>query len=216
MELVERRFGARELEGVTGGFLERLVIATRCRLEEHAANQGWYLQQLACTFLGAVVGRSRAIFVQIGDGAFVWRGTTSKAFQPVLWPQTGYRTNGTYFLRDDSYQERLRSAVVDAPVQQLAAFTDGLERLVLDFDSGGVRGPFLQPLFQQLQESGRPSPAESLQEFLTSPAINAQTRDDKTLILAARKGLPKGIHQRIFLRGSSPRRSTREAIHASR
>jgi hypothetical protein len=72
----------------------------------------------------------------------------------------------------------------------VAVFSDGLERLVLDFgEAKSAHAPFFDSMFKTLEaipSTGR-LPAFGLQRYLNSPAVNERTDDDNSLILAVRK-----------------------------
>ena len=142
-------------------------------------------RQLACTFLGAVVGDDWAAFVQIGDGAIVFDGEAG--YELAFWPDNGEYANTTRFLTDEDYRSHLRIEIVARPVSELALLTDGLQMLALDYAQVQVHGPFFTPLFRTV----RNGPAEdvlraALLGFMDSRPVNDRTDDDKTLLLATR------------------------------
>ena len=70
-------------------------------------------------------------------------------------------------------------------VSELAVFTDGLQRLALDFTTRQPYGAFFRPFFERLRTEPEPETLlEPLREFLDSPRVNDRTDDDKTLVLA--------------------------------
>jgi hypothetical protein len=143
-------------------------------------------EELACTALAAVVGPESAAFAQLGDGAVVVG--QGPGYRAAFWPDAGEYANTTDFLTDESFAERLRFATLTHPIAEVAAFTDGLQRLALNFS---VRRPhlgFFQPLFRALRATAAPADlAEPLREFLDSDRVNQRTDDDKTLVLAVRR-----------------------------
>ena len=71
----------------------------------------------------------------------------------------------------------------------LALFSDGIERLVLDFSSHQAFSPFFDRMFESLKFSaiGRNRVlSRDLRRFLDGPSVGERTDDDKTLILAKR------------------------------
>ena len=74
--------------------------------------------------------------------------------------------------------------------ESLAVFTDGIERLVLDFADLTPHEPFFSSMIipvERSEKGGRLSGlSQSLHAFLDSDKVNDRTDDDKTLILAAR------------------------------
>ena len=157
----------------------------RFRIEERANALRVEIRELASTFLAAVIGESTALFIQIGDGAIVVRNGDD--YRPVFWPQSGEFANTTNFLTDDRFAERVEWNRLSERVDELAVFSDGLERLVLRFADRSVHRPFLEPFFAALRQAENSEEYfEPLRLFLGSPKVNERTDDDKTLILATR------------------------------
>lgn len=161
------------------------IQGIRERIESRAAELSVATRQLACTFLGAVVGNSNCLFIQIGDGAII-RGSND-GYQAVFWPQSGEYANTTNFVTDPTFSDHLVVKQIDERIDEIALFTDGLERLILKFDDKSVHEPFLTPFFNSLRSAEDPEAYfEPLRNFLNSQAVNERTDDDKTLILATR------------------------------
>lgn len=143
-------------------------------------------RELACTLLGAVIGPTQATYFQIGDGAIVSRRNGNLV--PVFWPEAGEYANMTYFVTDAKATEHLRCEIQDA-TDEVALFTDGLQRLALVFATETAHEPFFEPMFKVLRASTDDQTDQlcaALERFLGSEAINERTDDDKTLILATR------------------------------
>ena len=126
------------------------------------------------------------MFMQIGDGAIVVR--QGDGLVPVFWPQSGEYINTTNFLTDAESEEKLEFTEM-TQVDELAIFTDGLERLLLRFDDKSVHQQALVPMLNYLSDAA----TEQIQQieselagFLDSAQVNSRTDDDKTLILATR------------------------------
>jgi len=143
-------------------------------------------REVACTALVAVVGPTSAAFAQIGDGAIVvGRG---QDHQVVFWPEPTEYANTTDFLTDDSVADFIRFETVTDPIIEVAAFTDGLQRLALDFTARTAYPAFFRPLFNELRTAADPeSLVEPFRKFLESDRVNERTDDDKTLVLAVRR-----------------------------
>lgn len=142
-------------------------------------------RDLAATLLGVVLSPECACFIQIGDGAIV--AQYSGLYDVVFWPQSGEYLNVTNFLTDDDFDTKLDfSRLPASDVSGVAVFTDGLERLVLQYSERTVHIPFLEPLFESLASRDAESLMEPMRTFLSSQSINERTDDDKTLILALR------------------------------
>ena len=151
------------------------------------------IEEYSCTLLGAVVMPTRAVFFQIGDGAIV-RSDDSGRFLPVWWPENGEYQNTTTFITDDANMGQLKVLCIEACIQEVALFSDGLQMLALQWESRTVHQPFFTDLFTVLRRADTPEKVAllnaKLAAFLDSPAVNARTDDDKTLILATRLDAP--------------------------
>ncbi len=151
------------------------------------------VRELACTLVAAVLDSEASAYIQVGDGGIV--ALEGDVYAPVTWPVGGDYANTTYFLTDDRGLERLQLLLKRPPTAEVAVFTDGLQMLALQFDSRRAHAPFFAPMFDRLRHE---QPGDSillghaLDEFLSSPAVNKRTDDDKTLILAARAPLSLG------------------------
>jgi hypothetical protein len=177
-------------EGQVVGDVERetalfWVDRARDELRLESERRDASLRELACTILLAVVGESDAAFVQVGDGAILVRD--GARYRPVFWPQSGDYANSTYFVTEADFAVRMNFDRRSGGIEELALLTDGLQRLVLDYDAKLGHGPFFCPLFQRLRLTSDPDElGESLRMFLDSPRINDRSDDDKTLIMATR------------------------------
>jgi hypothetical protein len=179
-----------------GGFRRdeglRWLQVVRERLQAAATAEQVDWQAFSCTLLVALVDAQRAVFLQIGDGAIVYRAADGR-FVPALWPQTGEYANTTWFVTDETACERLQAAAA-SDVHELALFSDGLQSLALRFVSREVHAPFFEPMFERLRQEAAgdaPELERQLRLFLDSPEVNRRTDDDKTLLLATR--LPPGV-----------------------
>jgi hypothetical protein len=186
------------LGGITKEFIEDWLSRVRTEIREQAETHHLNPRDFACTMLGAVVGHDRAAFFQIGDGAMV----VSNRSEPddygwVFWPQHGEFANQTNFITQDNALELLEFELEERSVDEIAMFTDGIERLVLDLKEKTAHAPFFRPLFGWLANT---EPAKVNEEiptsevigrYLGSKQITERTDDDKTLILASRRLTPK-------------------------
>lgn len=144
------------------------------------------LADYACTFLLAAASETETVFAQIGDGAIVYSSETD-IFRLFAVPQQGEYANTTNFVTDENAAQNLQFIRFENRIEELAIFTDGLQRLAIDFQSKKAHQPFFRSMLAPLRAS---NPAANLEEklsaFLNSPKINERTDDDKTLILASR------------------------------
>lgn len=101
-------------------------------------------------------------------------------------PGTEY-ANMTHFITDEDAVSRLETFTSTGRAHKVAAFTDGIQRLALNMLDNSPHVPFFTPFFNGLaaatQEQLDLLP-ELLKQFLSSPAVNERTDDDKTLALA--------------------------------
>jgi hypothetical protein len=149
------------------------------------------IQDFACTLLAAVVWIDRAVYFQIGDGAIVEsRRDEPDRYTVVCWPQQGEYANTTNFLTDTDAVEKVFREVKSGAIDEIAIFSDGIQRLALDYRARSAHAPFFAPLFAWLRPHGGGYSRElsdSLNVYLNSEKINGRTDDDKTLILATRR-----------------------------
>ncbi|MGZ8908103.1 MAG: PP2C family serine/threonine-protein phosphatase [Methylobacter sp.] len=173
-------------------FTEQSIVALtediRGVISDKAKADGLTVRDFACTFLGAVIGCSQSLFFQIGDGAIVLSVNNIQGV--VFWPESGEYANMTYFVTDPDALSNLRIQISNVSFEEIAAFTDGIQRLALLFEQQCPHPPFFEPMFAVLR---RQSPEHcdvidgQLIQFLNSPAVNERTDDDKTLVLATRR-----------------------------
>jgi hypothetical protein len=185
------------LDGITKEFVEDWLSRVRAEIRDRAEAADLSPREFACTLLGAVVGQDRAAFFQIGDGAIV----VSNRDEPddygwVFWPQHGEFANQTNFITQDNALEILQFELEERCVDEIAVFTDGIERLVLDLQNKTAHAPFFRTLFGWLVKTepstvgGEIPTSEVVNRYLSSKQINDKTDDDKTLMLASRRGAP--------------------------
>lgn len=155
-----------------------------------AANESVCLREYACTILGAIVGLNNSIFFQIGDGAIVVSETPADNYGCIFWPQHGEFANQTNFIIQENLSDILDFEYSQGNVNRLAMFTDGIERLVLDFSERSVYPPALNSIFEWLKDNPQTNPNEhpspALISYLNSSYINSRTDDDKSLVMAIR------------------------------
>jgi hypothetical protein len=175
-----------------------LAVSTAAEIKDRANAEDLTPREFACTILAAIIGEGRAAFFQIGDGAIV----VSNRSEPddygwIFWPQHGEFANQTNFITQDNALDLLELEIEHRCVDEVA-FTDGIERLVLDLSKRTAHPPFFRTLFGWLVNTdSTPVDAEIpsssvLERYLGSKQINDRTDDDKTLILASRRHTGSG------------------------
>jgi ADP-ribose pyrophosphatase YjhB (NUDIX family) len=157
---------------------EQLLAQATC---SNQAPREW-----ACTLLGVVCIPGAIGYLQIGDGAIVARHDDIDGV--IHWPQSGEYANETFFLTDSAALKHLQVLVQTRIPQSLALFTDGLQRLALDFARRRPHLNFFETFFARLRalpSAELPGFEAGLHKFLSSARINQRTDDDKTLLLAS-------------------------------
>ena len=149
-------------------------------------------REFACTLLVAIIGTEAAAFVQIGDGAMVVDHEDD--WSSIFWPQHGEFANTTNFVTSLQASEMMEFQILDRRIKSFAAFSDGIENLVLHHATRTVHAPFfttmLRPVEQLVGEGVDQALSESLAKYLASPKVCDRTDDDKSLVLASRGLLP--------------------------
>lgn len=187
--LAARRHFSRTLDLPTQAEVESWVDEARDRIYAAAQARGKEARDFATTLVCALsVGRSSA-FLHVGDGCAVVREAASGLWVAPTWPDHAEYASMTSFVTDQPVA-KVRLSTHDVPIDCLAVFSDGLERLVLDM---AARRPFerffsvvTQPILSSLVSHGRDAQLSAqLEAYLGSDPINSRTDDDKTLVIAA-------------------------------
>jgi hypothetical protein len=144
-------------------------------------------REFASTLILSISNGLETIIAHVGDGSTVLRDKSSSEWISPSWPDHGEYASTTNFLTDE-FPVQLRITRHSFPIDALVSFTDGLERLALDFLYHRPYAPFFntvtRPIFQ-LQQPGRDRALSGqLTNYLDSEAINQRTDDDKTLVIA--------------------------------
>ena len=147
-------------------------------------------RDFAATLVFAISDGKNTVIAHVGDGCVVLRDENLQQWIAPSWPDHGEYASTTTFVTDDP-APKLRLSRFAGTTSAIVLFTDGLERLALDFVS---RQPFerffegiCRPLFGSSNVGRNRSLSEELKRYLNSNSINARTDDDKTLVLAVRK-----------------------------
>ena len=167
--------------------VEKWITDIQQAINETAMANALSARDYACTLLGAVISAKKAVFFQIGDGAIVASNGYTQGV--VFWPDTGPYANMTYFVTEDDASAHLQIAFTNTKINEVALFSDGLQRLALSFEQRTPHTPFFEPMLKVLR-STKPLDCAALDGqlagFLDSPQVNERTDDDKTLVLASR------------------------------
>lgn len=143
-------------------------------------------RDFATTLICVLSTGTETTVVHIGDGCAVAKDAASGQWQALTWPSHGEYASTTFFITDE--QPRIAIQRHMAPISALVAFTDGLERLALNFAAGKPHPPFFEgivtPVLQSLTVGRDGKLSHQLARYLDSPAVNARTDDDKSLLVA--------------------------------
>ncbi|MDI3478830.1 MAG: hypothetical protein PWQ59_2355 [Thermoanaerobacterium sp.] len=175
----------------TREYVEEWLIKYQSEVSKLAKMQGSVIRDYACTILAAIIGREEAVFFQIGDGAIVVSSREeSDNYCWVFWPQKGEYENVTYFITDFKPSNNcLDYDNIEKSIDEVAIFTDGLQRFALHYKTQTAYTPFFRPFFTSLRDKNEgycDEIAKSLAVYLNSNRVNERTDDDKTLVLATR------------------------------
>ena len=159
-----------------------LLAAIRERVPEGEA------EAYSCTLVGAVAGPKGAFFIQVGDGACVYRSNSTDEFQIAIWPEETEFLNQTYFVTMADAEDHMQVHRVDHPVSELALFTDGLQHLVLDLKTKAPHQPFFESVFKRLSDVPEHDLKASwwLERTLGSDPVTKRTDDDTSIVVARR------------------------------
>jgi len=164
--------GTPELHSILGG-IRKSIEADALAYEVNPSD-------FSATLLGAVLTPSHALVAQVGDGC--WVGCVNGILGSLTWPTSGEFASQTVFATSHSAPQALQLVHVSAPVSALAGFTDGLERLLLDFRTQLPAAGFFTPVFRALKASPDTFLGE-LENYLQSEAVCTRTDDDKSLAI---------------------------------
>jgi hypothetical protein len=145
-------------------------------------------RDLATTLVGCLVAPHHAACIHVGDGAMVFRFANTTEWQIGSWPTHGEYASTTYFVTDDP-EPNVVVSHIEGEVKEVSVFTDGLERLVLEFATQTAFTPFFDRIFAAFKDAhgGRDRQiSEHLRRLLESRQVCDKTDDDKTLLLAKR------------------------------
>lgn len=144
-------------------------------------------RDFAATLVCVISDGKQSLIAHIGDGCAVLLDSKAKAWIAPSWPDHGEYASTTYFITDES-DLKLRVTRYQNPIDSIALFSDGLERLALDFSEQKPFAGFLdgisRPLIQSTLTGKNVALSSALKRYLSSEVINSRTDDDKSLIIA--------------------------------
>lgn len=178
--------------------LHTIATTVRDTIKAAADRHGLACRDLATTALLAVGDGDRTLILHVGDGAIVGRCGQTGTWSALSWPTHGTYAGTTAFLTDEG-DEGVRTLVEERPLDAICLFSDGLERLVLDFASGEPHPPFFHMIAAPLDAlAADPKAAkgrhkglsDALRRYLQSDGVAERGDDDKALVVAVRSAKP--------------------------
>ena len=153
LERADAWFAAeRTVADISDAVIRNWVGGIREEIAELAGKTQTEMRDYAATLLLAVLGQTHSTFAQLGDGALVAL-TAEQEWSWVFWPMHGEYCNTTYFIVDETATKMLQVESNSRAVHEIAAFSDGLEPLVLDFKERTAFYPFFTRVFRPLRAS---------------------------------------------------------------
>lgn len=200
IELVVAHFDlGRTFSEFDRNLLAKWLGSVRLQLAAEATSANTSPKDFACTLIAAIVGEQNSVFVQIGDGAIVYRDPALNAWNCPFWPQKLEYANTTYFVTSDQAIDKMQIHLCDGRVDEFSLFTDGLENLLLHRASQKPHTPFFEAVFFQIRKAHDPgfqsSLSAALERYLSSKTICNRTDDDKALVLATRWTVEDNSHE---------------------
>lgn len=168
---------------------------TQAHLERVAQVSARRIGDFSTTLLAVILSETWSAYVQIGDGAIVRSGDEAGEWGWMFAPHKGAYVNETVFLTHPDAARLAHVSIAGPPPGEIALFTDGLENLLI---REGEQREVVEDFFNEMMAPVRALAAHgedaklsrALGQYLSSPAINSRTDDDKSLILATRAPFP--------------------------
>jgi hypothetical protein len=168
--------------------IEDWIDRARDRIIATALQRGMYPRDFAATLILSISNGRETVIAHVGDGSTVIRDQLSTEWIAPSWPSHGEYASTTNFLIDEpSIQLHITRHL--GAIDGLVTFTDGIERLALDFAGKKPHAPFFntltRPVFQLTTPGRDYTLSQQLAHYLNTDTINQRTDDDKTIIIAA-------------------------------
>jgi hypothetical protein len=182
---VGNQYSANHQLDLTENLAIHCLQAVRSSIFAIADRNGFQAREYACTFLGVLASPNAILLMQIGDGGIV--ADLGNGLEMPIKPCTFEYANMTSFVTEENALEMFRIFKKDCLAERIAVFSDGIQRLAINMNSGEPHNPFFNPFFDVLgkaSENEEQGLNNELAKFLKSDPVNRRTDDDKTLILA--------------------------------
>jgi hypothetical protein len=144
------------------------------------------LRDFACTLLVVVATPYWTMAMQVGDGFIVLRHHEQTDYQLVFLPTKGEYINEALFITSSDVRARWSVKVIPQPAVFLAIASDGIEGIAINWKSKEAPVSFFRPFEDTIRRNDPPAAIQQdLKDWLSSPEVNKETDDDKTLLIAA-------------------------------
>jgi hypothetical protein len=171
-----------DFEGWVDSVRDRIGVAAKTRMLA--------LREFAATLVCVVSDGQESLIAHVGDGCAALRNSDTGSWVAPSWPDNGEYASTTFFVTDEE-GPRLRLTRHGEAINALILFSDGFERLALQFSTRQPFAPLLDKIIAPVASSATSGKdvglSQKLAAYLNSSMVNSKTDDDKSLILAARK-----------------------------
>jgi hypothetical protein len=168
-------------------FLQDAMAAALSAVQAEAATREVAYSEFASTIILVIAHRDFIAAAQIGDGATVVADQAGEVFSLTVPPPSEY-LNETVFLTSADALQTMQPRVWRGSASGVAAFSDGLQMLCLQWPKYEPHAAFFTPLFDFVRNTtDETAAAAELTSFLQSERVGKLTDDDVTLVLATLK-----------------------------
>jgi serine/threonine protein phosphatase PrpC len=186
-QLVQTLSGTAGTEPAYADILHAAFVTARQALEDEATRQAVALRDYACTLLMIVVTPHHWHSLHIGDGALVGL-YADDSVQTLSLPDNGEFINVTVPLTSSEYLSHMRAHHKHEGLTGVAAVSDGVQPMCINFKTGAAYPGFFRPLIQWLRNHTQLSQLDdTLATMLDSEKLRQKSDDDMTLVIALRE-----------------------------
>jgi hypothetical protein len=190
VSLKARAYGEAGVGALSNALIRSWLAEARLAIGDAAAKRQLAMRDFATTLVCALSDGEETLVAHVGDGAVVVQDAADHQWHVVSWPSHGEYASTTFFITDEP-EPRLSLHRRVGRLSALVAFTDGVERLALDFAEQRAHAAFFNGIVGPIVASdarGRDGAlCAALARYLDGAAVNARTDDDKTLVVAVHR-----------------------------